>query len=99
MTLQEAVEAPRIWTQGQALEVEGGIAPRARAGLEALGHDVQEVAKVAGGMNGVSSTTVAASFTARPAGGPTAHPRASAEGPAKPASGDALYSSSDLIAS
>ena len=53
MSLQEAVEAPRVWTQGQALEVEDGISPQVRAGLEALGHDVQVVAKVAGGMNGI----------------------------------------------
>ena len=25
MTVQEAVEAPRIWTQGRALEVEAGV--------------------------------------------------------------------------
>ena len=53
MTLQEAVEAPRVWTQGQALEVEGGIAPDVRKRLTGLGHDVQIVPKVAGGMNGV----------------------------------------------
>ena len=28
MSLQEAVEAPRVWTQGQALEVEAGVARR-----------------------------------------------------------------------
>ena len=49
MTLQEAVEAPRVWTQGQSLEVEGGIAPRVRERLQAMGHDVEEVAKVNGG--------------------------------------------------
>ncbi len=53
MTLQEAVEAPRVWTQGQALEVEAGIAAEVRAGLASLGHDVEVAAKVAGGMNGV----------------------------------------------
>ena len=53
MSLQEAVEAPRVWTQGQALEVEEGISPDVRAGLSALGHEVQVVPKVAGGMNGV----------------------------------------------
>lgn len=53
MTLQEAVEAPRVWSQGQNLELEAGIAPEVRAGLKALGHDVQVVSKVAGGMNGV----------------------------------------------
>ena len=53
MTLQEAVEAPRIWTQGQALEVEPGISDEVREGLQARGHDVEITARVAGGMNGV----------------------------------------------
>jgi gamma-glutamyltranspeptidase/glutathione hydrolase len=53
MTLQEAVEAPRIWTQGQALEVEPGIADNVREGLRAKGHDVEATPRVAGGMNGV----------------------------------------------
>ena len=53
MTLQEAVEAPRVWTQGQALEVEPGISDEAREGLRKMGHDVQVTARVAGGMNGV----------------------------------------------
>jgi gamma-glutamyltranspeptidase/glutathione hydrolase len=53
MTLQEAVEAPRIWTQGQALEVEPGIAPAVRHELTVRGHDIQVVPKVAGGMNGI----------------------------------------------
>ncbi|MYA60993.1 MAG: gamma-glutamyltransferase [Dehalococcoidia bacterium] len=53
MTLQEAVEAPRIWTQGQALEVEPGVADGVREGLRAKGHDVEITPRVAGGMNGV----------------------------------------------
>ena len=53
MSLQEAVEAPRVWCQGQEVEVECGIADPVRDGLAAMGHDVQVVAKVAGGMNGV----------------------------------------------
>ena len=53
MSLQQAVEAPRVWTQGQDLEVEEGIAPSVREGLEGRGHPVQVVSKVAGGMNGV----------------------------------------------
>ncbi len=55
MTLQEAVEAPRLWTQGAELEVED-IFPdldRLLAGLRQRGHDVKPVPKVAGGMNGV----------------------------------------------
>ena len=53
MTLQQAVEAPRVCTQGQALEVEEGITPQARQELRDLGHDVQVVPRVAGGMNGI----------------------------------------------
>jgi gamma-glutamyltranspeptidase/glutathione hydrolase len=53
MTLQEAVEAPRVWTQGQALEVEPGIAPAVRHELTVRGHPLQVVPKIAGGMNGI----------------------------------------------
>ena len=53
MTLQEAVEAPRAWTQGQELEVEGGVAPAVRKELAGRGHTVVVVPSVAGGMNGV----------------------------------------------
>ncbi len=54
MSLQEAVEAPRAWTQGDALELESGIAPAVRSGLEALGHKIQVVPHVAGGMNAIA---------------------------------------------
>ena len=53
MSLQEAVEAPRVWTQGQQLEVERGVSAAARDALAAKGHDVSIVERVAGGMNGV----------------------------------------------
>ena len=53
MTLQEAVEAPRVWTQGQALQVEKGIAEETRRQLRHMGHELEVVARVAGGMNGV----------------------------------------------
>ena len=53
MSLQEAVEAPRIWTQGQELEVEPGISGGVQAALTEMGHKVQVVPRVAGGMNGV----------------------------------------------
>lgn len=53
MSLQEAVEAPRIWTQGQALEVEQGIAPDVREALSAMGHPVTVLPHVAGGMCGI----------------------------------------------
>jgi gamma-glutamyltranspeptidase/glutathione hydrolase len=55
MTLQEAFEAPRVWTEGVALEIEDGFANLAelRTTLAGMGHQVKVVEKVAGGMNGV----------------------------------------------
>jgi gamma-glutamyltranspeptidase/glutathione hydrolase len=55
MSLQEAVEAPRVWTEGAQLELEDGFSDVSglKAALEALGHPVTIVEKVAGGMNGV----------------------------------------------
>jgi gamma-glutamyltranspeptidase/glutathione hydrolase len=53
MSLQEAVEAPRVWTEGNALEVEPAIPGAARERLRAMGHDVVEMATVAGGMNAI----------------------------------------------
>jgi gamma-glutamyltranspeptidase / glutathione hydrolase len=55
MTLQEAVEAPRVWTEGAQLELEEGFPDvlGLKAALEALGHPATVVEKVAGGMNGV----------------------------------------------
>jgi len=50
MSLQEAVEAPRVFTQGQELEVEQAVPERVRSQLAARGHDVVPVAHVAGGM-------------------------------------------------
>jgi gamma-glutamyltranspeptidase/glutathione hydrolase len=50
MTLQEAVEAPRVWTQGQELEVENTVPDTVRAELAARGHRVVPVPHVAGGM-------------------------------------------------
>ncbi len=52
MTLQEAVEAPRLWTNGGPLELEPGYAGAAEA-LRAMGHDVLPVRTVGGGMNGI----------------------------------------------
>ena len=53
MTLQEAVEAPRLWTQGQTVELEAGFGADIQTGLAARGHDITVVPNVAGGMNGV----------------------------------------------
>src|SRR5450432_305307 len=51
MSLQEAVEAPRVWTEGPVLEVERGIPVKVREALSARGHVVQVVPTVAGGMS------------------------------------------------
>ena len=91
MTLQEAVEAPRVWTQGQLLEVEGGIAPRVRERLQAMGHVVEEVAKVAGGMNGVMFDHRRGVMHGAACWRADGTPAGFSGGPAKPASGDALY--------
>jgi gamma-glutamyltranspeptidase/glutathione hydrolase len=53
MSLQEAVEAPRVWTEGNALEVEQAIPESVRVKLRAMGHQVVEMATVAGGMNAI----------------------------------------------
>ena len=53
MSLQEAVEAPRVWTEGNALEAEQAVPEAVRAQLKAMGHEVAAVATVAGGMNGI----------------------------------------------
>ena len=53
MSLQEAVEAPRVWTEGNALEVESAVPDGVRAQLKAMGHEVVAVPTVAGGMNAI----------------------------------------------
>ena len=53
MALQEAVEAPRIWTEGPVLEVEHGIPAPVRQDLEARGHTLKIMPTVAGGMNAI----------------------------------------------
>ena len=53
MSLQEAVEAPRVWTEGNALEVEFAVPEAVRARLTSWGHTVAPVPTVAGGMNAI----------------------------------------------
>jgi gamma-glutamyltranspeptidase/glutathione hydrolase len=53
MSLQEAVEAPRVWTEGNALEVEFAVPEGVRAKLTSWGHQVAAVPTVAGGMNAI----------------------------------------------
>ena len=50
MSLQEAVEAPRVFTQGQEAEIEKGFPETVRSTLAAMGHPVVAVDHVAGGM-------------------------------------------------
>ena len=57
MSLQEAVEAPRVWTQGQELEVEAAVGDDVRAGLAARGHHVVPVAHVGRGMGAIAFET------------------------------------------
>jgi gamma-glutamyltranspeptidase/glutathione hydrolase len=54
MTIQQAVEAPRLFAMMfGALNVEEGFPDSSVAELERLGHKVERVRTVAGGMNGV----------------------------------------------
>ena len=53
MSVQEAVEAPRIWTQGHVLELETGFSSAIANNLAARGHDIASVGNVAGGMSAI----------------------------------------------
>jgi gamma-glutamyltranspeptidase/glutathione hydrolase len=53
MTLQESVEAPRVWTAGAAVEVESEVPEDVVRQLQARGHRVSMTPRIAGGMNGV----------------------------------------------
>ncbi|UCH01816.1 MAG: gamma-glutamyltransferase, partial [Candidatus Bathyarchaeota archaeon] len=59
MTLQEAVEAPRIWTMGicntpgETLNLESSFTSRISAALRRLGHKILIVPRIGGGMNGI----------------------------------------------
>lgn len=50
MSPQQAVEAPRIWTEGAHVELEPDYAHH-KAALEAMGHEVKLVPHIGGGMN------------------------------------------------
>lgn len=54
MTLQEAVEAPRIFTQGHVLELEDALYDTVAGELGARGHDVVRSPRIAGGMNAIA---------------------------------------------
>ncbi len=53
MSLQEAVEAPRVWTQGFGLELEPRFSDALAGALGALGHPIERVPNVGGGMGGI----------------------------------------------
>jgi gamma-glutamyltranspeptidase/glutathione hydrolase len=54
MPLQAAIEAPRLWSQGATLEMEGGFSDMLRADLEGRGHRVVVQPAIGGGMNAVA---------------------------------------------
>ena len=54
MTLQEAVEAPRVWTEGPVLELEDTISEHVQKALRLRGHTISMLPHVAGGMNGIA---------------------------------------------
>ncbi len=54
MTLQEAVEAPRVWTQGHTLHLEPAISDETEAALTARGHRTERVRTVGGGLNAIA---------------------------------------------
>lgn len=53
MTIQQAVEAPRLWTEGLQVDLEPAYAPMADA-LRGTGYEVQLVRTIGGGMNGIA---------------------------------------------
>ena len=54
MSVQQAVEAPRLWTEGGALELEPAFPEETAKALAARGHAISRVNRVAGGMNAIS---------------------------------------------
>jgi gamma-glutamyltranspeptidase/glutathione hydrolase len=54
MSLQEALEAPRVWTEGGVLEVERAIPDSVVDALTRRGHRVQRSERIAGGMNAIA---------------------------------------------
>lgn len=54
MTLPEAVEAPRLWTQGGPVEIEDAFPEAVREELRRRGHELAVVPHVGGGMNAVA---------------------------------------------
>lgn len=84
MSLQEAVEAPRVWSQGQELEIEPAISADARQLLAERGHNLLEVSAVAGGMNGIMFDQASGSMTGAACWRAVGAPIALSGGPARP---------------
>ena len=53
MPVQQAVEAPRLWTQGYQVEIERGFGADTAQALRDRGHDVALMPTVAGGMSAI----------------------------------------------
>jgi gamma-glutamyltranspeptidase / glutathione hydrolase len=53
MTVQEAVEAPRLWTQGFGVEVENVVPSNVLGALRDRGHDVTPTGNIGGGMSAI----------------------------------------------
>jgi gamma-glutamyltranspeptidase/glutathione hydrolase len=54
MSVQEAVEAPRVWCEGGPLELEPRFPDAIAEDLAARGHRIVRVPRIAGGMNAIS---------------------------------------------
>ena len=63
MSLQEAVEAPRLWASGSVAEFESTCDRSVIAELERMGHNMTEVAVIANCMNGVQMDSVSGLLT------------------------------------
>lgn len=57
MSLQEAVEAPRVWTEGGVLELEEAFPETVAEALRARSHRIVRMPRIAGGMNAISFGT------------------------------------------
>lgn len=54
MSVQDAVEAPRVWTNGGDLELEPAFPDVVADELSARGHTITRSSRIAGGMNAIS---------------------------------------------
>jgi gamma-glutamyltranspeptidase/glutathione hydrolase len=54
MPPQDAVEAPRVWTEGGVLEMEPAYPDDIAEALRRRGHEIARVSRIAGGMNAIS---------------------------------------------